>query len=189
MHRPLFFNTRQKQICKTRFILLFTFLFFPFYFLQAQPLCFKENKGQVQDQDHNGRPDIFYMVKAAPGLSIFIGNGEIHYQFCKTIHPANMGLAPDMQNPKNLIADPKLMAKKGMIRTKFGYIDPRDSNNRETDSMYRMDVTLVGHNPHAQIIADEPLDYTEHYYTPGTCQDDATVYTCQKITFKDIYPI
>ena len=54
--------------------------------------------------------------------------------------------------------------------------------------MYRMDVTLVGHNPHAQIIADEPLDYTEHYYTPGTCQEDATVYTYQKITFKDIYP-
>src|ERR1043165_8332738 len=47
-------------------------------------LLFIENKGQVTDQYHQPRPDIDYMLNAAPGLSVFIGKGNIHYQFYTT---------------------------------------------------------------------------------------------------------
>jgi hypothetical protein len=51
--------------------------------MNSAPLCFIENKSQVTDQNHQPRPDIQFMIKAAPGLLVFIGNGAIHYQFSK----------------------------------------------------------------------------------------------------------
>lgn len=50
----------------------------------SKPLSFLENKGQVTDQYHNARPDIQFSVSAANGLTIFVGDGSIHYQFGKT---------------------------------------------------------------------------------------------------------
>ncbi len=45
-----------------------------------KPLCFVENKGQVTGQDNNIRNDIQYKV-SAPGVNLYVGNGELHYQF------------------------------------------------------------------------------------------------------------
>jgi hypothetical protein len=50
----------------------------------AKPLSFLENKGQIADQHHNARPDIQFGVSTGSGLTVFVGNGSIHYQFCKT---------------------------------------------------------------------------------------------------------
>ncbi|MCW3123643.1 MAG: hypothetical protein JWQ38_3135 [Flavipsychrobacter sp.] len=47
-----------------------------------KPLCFVENKGQVKDQDNNPRADIHYKL-SAPGMSLYVGNGQLHYQFIK----------------------------------------------------------------------------------------------------------
>lgn len=52
------------------------------HFQKTAPLAFLENKGQVRDQDNNPRTDIQYKI-ATPGLNVFIGNGQIHYQFFK----------------------------------------------------------------------------------------------------------
>jgi hypothetical protein len=46
-------------------------------------LAFIENKGQVRNQNRNARYDIQFQLKAAGGLSIFIGDGAIHYQFSR----------------------------------------------------------------------------------------------------------
>src|SRR4051794_13062479 len=51
---------------------------------KRKPLSFIENKGQVTDQNHNTRTDIQFRMRATNGLNIFIGNGAIHYQFCKS---------------------------------------------------------------------------------------------------------
>jgi len=48
-----------------------------------KPLCFVENKGQLADQDNNLRNDIQYSI-STPGMNLFIGNGQMHYQFKKT---------------------------------------------------------------------------------------------------------
>lgn len=49
----------------------------------ARPLSFIENKGQVTDQWLNSRNDIQYSVRAAGGLTVYIGNGALHYQFSR----------------------------------------------------------------------------------------------------------
>ncbi|MFI5195459.1 MAG: T9SS type A sorting domain-containing protein [Chitinophagales bacterium] len=47
-----------------------------------KPLCFVENKGQVTDQENNPRNDIQYKL-STPGMSLYVGNGQLHYQFKK----------------------------------------------------------------------------------------------------------
>jgi len=50
--------------------------------LPPRDLSFIENKGQVTDQHYNPRPDIDFKL-SAPGVTIFIGDGQIHYQWYK----------------------------------------------------------------------------------------------------------
>ena len=45
-----------------------------------KPLSFIENKGQVMGQDKNPRNDIQFKL-STPGMSLYIGNGQLHYQF------------------------------------------------------------------------------------------------------------
>jgi hypothetical protein len=47
-----------------------------------KPLCFVENKGQVLDDNNDPRADIQYKL-TAPGISMYVGNGQLHYQFKK----------------------------------------------------------------------------------------------------------
>ncbi len=51
---------------------------------RSQPLYFIENKGQVIDQYGQHRADIQYSV-ATPGMTLFIGNGQLHYQWNKKV--------------------------------------------------------------------------------------------------------
>ncbi len=51
-------------------------------FAHHAPLLFIENKGQVTDQHYQSRTDIDFMLRSG-ALSVFIGNGQIHYQFKK----------------------------------------------------------------------------------------------------------
>ena len=47
-----------------------------------KPLCFVENKGQVMDEQQHSRKDIQYKL-STPGVSMYVGNGQLHYQFKK----------------------------------------------------------------------------------------------------------
>ncbi|HXS35363.1 MAG TPA: hypothetical protein VN721_01580, partial [Flavipsychrobacter sp.] len=57
---------------------------------QKSPLVFIENKGQITDQHHHQRKDIQYKL-SGNGINVFIGNGQLHYQFakCDKEAPAN----------------------------------------------------------------------------------------------------
>jgi hypothetical protein len=48
-----------------------------------QSLYFMENNGQVVDQNNNARTDIQYKL-SANGIDMFLGHGQLHYQFSKT---------------------------------------------------------------------------------------------------------
>ncbi len=130
---------------------------------QKAPLAFIENKGQVRDQALNARPDIQFQLKAAGGLSIFIGNGAIHYQFSK--------------------ADKEIVQPSKEDRMKPGFVP-----EQTTYTMDRMDVELVGANKNAQVIADQKQAYYENYFTDWSGGKYATVAAYNKITYKDIYP-
>lgn len=47
-----------------------------------KPLCFVENKGQVLDQNNQSRTDVQFKL-SGKGVSLFVGNGQLHYQFKK----------------------------------------------------------------------------------------------------------
>lgn len=47
-----------------------------------KPVSFIENKGQILDQDNKARNDIQYKL-STPGMNLFVGNGQLHYQFKK----------------------------------------------------------------------------------------------------------
>jgi hypothetical protein len=53
--------------------------------LPAGNLHFIENKGQITDQHNNPRPDIDFKIAAGNGLNVFIGPGQIHYQWSRAI--------------------------------------------------------------------------------------------------------
>ncbi len=137
-----------------------------------QQLHFVENKGQVHDQHHNSRNDIQFSIPGK-GMSLFVGDAQLHYQFYKLDKP---GFVPG-----------KSMADIGKKFKAAEY------------SMYRMDVELVGANKHAQVIKEEQQQYVEYHYTVeakrsrsvergGKPLKSFEAHSYNKITYKDVYP-
>lgn len=128
------------------------------------PLSFIENKGQVTDQSHNSRHDIQFIIKAAPGLTVFIGCGSIHYQFSKSDN-----LSAGKQDSKNSGA-------------KFETAGP------VAFTMDRMDVELIGSNKNAKVVSEGKLEYSESYFNDIAGNNDNKADAYNKLTYKDIYP-
>jgi hypothetical protein len=122
-------------------------------------LSFTENKGQVTDQYHNQRSDIDYKI-SAPGINIFIGDGQLHYQWSK---------AEEGQIAHDKKAELQMPAPVNV-------------------TTYRMDVTLVGANRDAEVIATDIQKDKETYYFPGIGKDGLTASLYRKVTYKNIYP-
>ncbi len=124
------------------------------------PFVFIENKGQVTDQDGQLRLDIDMKLDAG-AVTIFLGDGQLHYQWVKTNSPGRQESEP--------------------VTTIF------EATENQTTSIYRMDVTLLGANKNATLITEDKTDYYENYYLP-CLPDGITVNTYRKIIYKDIYP-
>ncbi len=127
----------------------------------TQKLCFLENKGQVQDQHHGARKDIQYVL-AAPGMSVFIGDAQLHYQFSNIVRATSAVSAPGA--------------------SRFSDMDKQTSV-----STYRMDVALVGANTHAEVIAEEPQAYYENYYLAGCPDKGIRAHAFGKLIYKNVY--
>ncbi len=128
-----------------------------------KPLVFIENKGQIKDQFGMPRTDIQYCLAASNGLNLFIGSGNIKYQFKKSNSIIN-------HKHKNVI-------EKCIIDTPVKC------------DMYRVDINLVGANPKAKIITEEKQAYYENYYiAPLYICKDNTAYSYKRITYQNIYP-
>jgi hypothetical protein len=116
---------------------------------------FIANKGQITDQYNQPRKDIDYKMAAA-GVTLYIGNGQLHYQWHR----------------------PAAAAEKGK---------PAPAKAAGRDTIYRMDVELVGADKNAVAIAEAPHSYTENYYLPQ-CPNGITAGSYGRITYKDVYP-
>jgi hypothetical protein len=128
-------------------------------------LYFLENKGQLSDQNGKKRTDIQFTVQA-PGLNIFIGKGQLHYQFTRL----SLNERPQDANAGELPAD-----KYGIARL------------QGTFHTYRLDVELLGANTNAEVISQEQQPYYEAYYLPD-CPRGAVAHTFKKVTYKNVYP-
>lgn len=130
----------------------------------AKPTGFIENKGQVTDQDYKLRNDIQFKIATQNGLSIFIGNGAMHYQFVTA-----------KQQPIDL-------------RTKINNDIRKMPVEPTTLETYRMDVALIGANTNARVLTENKLDYYENHYTAFTGSNGVTAHSYSKITYQNIYP-
>lgn len=136
-------------------------------------LSFVENIGQVHNQRQQPRPDIDFRLNAGKGLSVFIGSGQIHYQWSKSIKSG-----PD-----------PLLRTDGQ-----GLGDGSRQQGPDTPvfKMYRMDVALVGANPNATIITVGEQDFHERYFQPWVNKKNSNqgvvAHSYGKITYKNVYP-
>ena len=135
-------------------------------FTNKHSLCFIENKGQVTDQSGKPRNDIQFKIPAAKGLNIFIGNGQLHYQWIDN------GEIKNQKSRGNIPGKPIITAYDSLLTTKT----------------YRMDVSLIGANPHAEIVTEEKQSYYENYHLAGIGKEGTRVNAYKKITYKNIYP-
>ncbi len=130
-------------------------------------LYFIENKGQITDQHSAPRSDIQYAIQA-PGINIFIGNGQLHYQFSRL-------------TVKHTDLPAWLMAK---------YKANEQINTQEqlaSVETYRMDVELVGAGKNTIAIATEKLAYYENYYLAGCPQGGLHANSYGRVTYKNVY--
>lgn len=121
-----------------------------------------ENKGQVTDQYYQSRYDIDAKIEGNNVL-LFIGDGQLHYQWIREKEPASN---QSSQDQRNII----------------------DSNGSSEVLIYRMDVVLLGANKNAKVLFEEPTGYTEHYYKEHTKEVGVHVSGYSKIIYKNIYP-
>lgn len=132
-------------------------------------LSFVENIGQVHNQHQQPRPDIDFRLSAGKGLSVFIGSGQIHYQWAKSVKGG-----PDL-----------------LLRTDgqgLGDGSRQDGPDTPVFKMYRMDMVLLGASPHARAVTEEKAGFYERYYLPGVATQGAVARAYRKITYRDVYP-
>ncbi|MCB9045839.1 MAG: T9SS type A sorting domain-containing protein [Chitinophagales bacterium] len=140
---------------------------------------FIANKGQVTDQYHGARPDIDAKIEAG-GVTMFIGDGQLHYQWV-----AGQGQKSEGKTQKFGASEDTPLTP-----LKRGSVDPTSDIQDQPSNIeiYRMDVTLVGANKNAEVVFEEPTGYYENYYTAHTGENGVMAKGYKRVIYKDIYP-
>jgi hypothetical protein len=131
--------------------------------MPAKPLEFMANTGQLTDQYGKPRKDIDAKLDCGGGLTIFVGDGQLHYQWVRVKAKGKT---------ENLKVD-GLLAGKCQLPVEYQYC--------------RMDVALLDANTHAEVVMGEEQPYYENHYLPQ-CPNGAIVHSYSKLTYKNVYP-
>ncbi|MGH1336870.1 MAG: SBBP repeat-containing protein [Aureispira sp.] len=123
------------------------------------PTAFEKNNGQILDTEGEVAASVQYHYQNK-GMNVYLLPTGLAYQLTK-IH-----------SPKGALEKQK---------TKAEQIAWEEETRVET---YRIDMTLVGANPHPTIISTgKSQDYT-HYYNRNALE----VYSYEQVTYQDVYP-
>jgi hypothetical protein len=133
-------------------------------------LHFVENKGQVKDQHQGPRQDIDFGI-SNNGLSLFIGQGQLHYQFAEITNGAELKKFDEERSSKPVPGQES--EKKHAPHARI--------------NAYRIDVELVGANTAARVTKEGKANYYERYFVPG-CEGGEVANAYQKLVYTDIYP-
>lgn len=117
-----------------------------------------ENKGQVVDQHGHPRTDIDFKINT-PEVSVFVGNGQLHYQWTKTDAP----VVPTLP-----------------------FVNKEEPANTTTE-IYRLDIELLNANKNAVPEAGDAQSMYENYYLPQ-CPAGITANSYNKVVYRNIYP-
>lgn len=121
-------------------------------------IVFKENKGQVHDQNFNARPDVLFSGRTND-MVYHLTNTGVSYQLYKT----------DSYKTDNTL-------KRGMVNNEI---------NKQT--IYRVDINWLNTNSRVFIQKGDMLDGIENYYYPSCPNGALNVHSYKSITYKNIY--
>jgi len=125
---------------------------------------FRENKGQVKDQNWQPRPDVLFSGEAN-GLAYHLKKDGLHYQISKVDtwkEETDMRKGPGMEKDAHKVPD--------------------------QISMYRVDVRWLGANPFCEIITGEARpDYENFYNVPEGVEPALFVKSYASVTYKNLY--
>lgn len=128
--------------------------------LQARDRYFIENKGQVTDQHRSPRKDIGFVLRNK-GANLFVGEGQLHYQFLRVLDTA--------------VANKDLPEGHPARREKTSAV-----------AAYRLDVVLEGADRQAPCIMEEESGYHEYHYTHQ--ETGTTSKAFRRLVYKNVYP-
>ena len=123
-------------------------------------ISFKENKGQVHDQNNNVRRDILFSGMAGP-MAFHLKNNGISYQLYKTLS------WKEIEDPKNHTP----------LKTKVS----------DNISIYRVDINWMNANSNNSIVKDNVLDGYDNYYNEACPNGAHNIKTFSGLTYKNIY--
>ena len=145
--------------------------------LNGPDWSFRENKGQLMDENHKPLNDIPFCGRQG-GVNIYCKAGEISFVFAKAENDDKVSEATGKLSESGL-QDKKTINKDGF----------RKPDGQSTISLARADLVLLGSNPTAAITATDQQAYYENYYTTGDADHGITnVHTYKTITYTNIYP-
>lgn len=148
---------------KTTTSLLFVALLLNLSFIsQNQVINFKENKGQVSDQNYKARPDILFSGDQGDFVFHLKSNG-ISYQLNRVDEWTKRENRPERKNGQEELVPSK-------------------------STIYRMDINWLNTNPSPEIKKGKAKQGYENYYLES-CPDGALqVRSYSDITYKNLYP-
>jgi hypothetical protein len=128
-------------------------------------ITFKENKGQVSDQNYKPRPDVLFSG-SANGMVYHLKNDGISYQLYRV----------DSWKEKEESPAEKLMNK---IK------EPQKIPDKTT--VYRLDVNWLNTNKNVIVEKGKPIDGYDNYYLEVCPNGVTNVRSYEDITYKNIY--
>jgi len=160
---------------KGNIFLLAMFLFIAVNITNAQnpaitkpsELGFIQNKGQVYDQNYKPNASVKYLFTSNKGLNVQLKQTGFSYD--------------------TYVVERKPVEKDTRSKDLKQMGEPAEEL---TYKYHRIDVELVGANPNAEMIAEEPSADFVNYYTPGTSSEKGLtgLHKYKKVTYKEIYP-
>ncbi len=148
---------------------------------------FIQNKWQVTDQHGVVRKDIDVKIEAN-GVVMFVGDGEIHYQWVKSRESEVVSRESGPRPAVGTSASVPPPSAKLTPPLPHGAGQAAGDNGPSEVEIYRMDVELVGANKNAQVIFEEPTGYYENYYLAHTGENGVKANGYGRVIYKDIYP-
>jgi hypothetical protein len=125
---------------------------------QKSGIAFKENKGQVHDQNYEPRPDVLFGASAGP-MTFLLRNKGVSYQLYRT------------DKWKETTDD-----KTGDIQKEI-----------ELQTIYRVDLNWAGANAAYKVITDDILAGYDNYYLPNCPQGALYVRSYKGVTLHELY--
>ncbi len=129
---------------------------------RENPMGFRENKGQVRDQ--NGLPGTGILYTAAfPGMKLILTKGGFSYETSMSVSPVS--LSPEQPEGKYFHGGHKNIHLQ----------------------IHRIDVEFMDENPSVQLFPeDKSRDYV-NYYTAQNPQGTRNVYAYRRVVYKNVY--